>query len=473
MRELIGRKHEKVILTNALKSNRAELIVVYGRRRIGKTYLIREVYKNHIQFEFSGLHKVSFKEQLTNFNLTLKSYFPKSVNSTGWIEAFHQLQKYLDKLKSNKKKVIFIDEFPWLDSRKSNFLAAFDNFWNSYASHRDDLVVVVCGSAASYMIKNIVKNKGGLHNRLTQKIQLSPFNLYETEQLLKYHQIKLSRYEILQIYMAMGGVPHYLEKIMPGESAVQILDRLCFSKNGFLRTEFSNVFASLFDQYDNHEAIIRALANVRKGLTRTALLTKSKINSGGTLTKTLEDLEESGFIEKYSPYQGHKDAIYRLTDEYSMFYIKFIEHTKPSNKGIWMKMQGQQSYKIWSGFSFETICMKHIEHIKEGLKISGINSSNGSWIEKNKDNAAQIDLLIDRDDNVINVCEMKFYNTEYHLDKKYANEIVNKVNNFTIATNTKKSIFVTFITTYGLSKNQYSRQFVQNELTIDDLFIDL
>lgn len=323
------------------------------------------------------------------------------------------------------------------------------------------------------MIKNIVKNKGGLHNRLTQKIQLLPFNLYETEQLLKLNQVKLSRYEILQIHMAMGGVPHYLEKILPGECAAQILDRLCFAKDGFLRTEFGNVFASLFDQYDNHEAIIRTLANVRKGLTRTVLLTKSKINSGGTLTKTLEDLEESGFIEKYTPYQGNKDSIYRLTDEYSMFYIKFIENTKPSNKSVWMKMQGQQSYKIWSGFSFETICMKHIEQIKESLKISGINSSHGSWIEKNKPNGAQIDLLLDRDDNIINVFEMKFYNTEYALDKKYANELATKVNVFTASSKTKKSVFVTFITTYGLVANQYSRQFVQNELTMNDLFLDL
>lgn len=473
MREVIGRKQEKIILANALKSNRAELIVVYGRRRIGKTYLVREVYKNHIQFEFSGIHKVSFNEQLKNFNLTLRTYNLKSVNSTSWIEAFHQLQKFLNRLTSTKKKVIFIDEFPWLDTRKSNFLSAFDNFWNSYASKRNDLVVVICGSAASYMIKNIVKNKGGLHNRLTQKIQLAPFNLFETEQLLKHNHVKLSRYEILQIHMAMGGVPHYLEKIMPGESAAQILDRLCFSKNGFLRTEFSNVFASLFDQYDNHEAIIRALANVRKGLTRTVLLTKSKINSGGTLTKTLEELEESGFIEKYTPYQGSKDSIYRLTDEYSMFYIKFIENTKPSAKSVWLKMQGQQSYKIWSGFSFETICIKHVDQIKEGLKISGINSSHGSWIEKNTQNGAQIDLLIDRDDNIINLCEMKFYNTKYGLDKKYANEIAKKVNAFSLSSKTKKSIFVTFITTYGLINNQYSRQHVQNELTMNDLFLEL
>jgi hypothetical protein len=369
--------------------------------------------------------------------------------------------------------VIFIDEFPWLDTRKSNFLAAFDNFWNSFVSVRNDIVVVICGSAASYMINNIIKSKGGLHNRLTEKIQLSPFNLYETEQLLTINKVKLSRYDIAQVYMALGGVPHYLEKIMPGESVAQILDRLCFSKNGFLRSEFDIVFASLFDQYDNHEKIIRILANVRKGLTRSEILMKSKIVSGGRLTKTLMELEESGFIERYNPYRGTTNSIFRISDEYSMFYIKYIEKTKPDNTGVWMKMKGQASYKIWSGFSFETICMKHIEQIKAGLKISGINSSYGSWIEKNTPNSAQIDLLIDRDDNIINLCEMKFYNSEYALSKASASEIEKKINAFISSVKTKKSVFVTFITTYGLTKNQYQKQHVQNELTLDCLFTDV
>jgi len=470
---LIGRKNEISILQNALKSNKPELIAVYGRRRIGKTFLVRNVYKNYIQFEFSGINNCSLKQQLNNFYLTLADKNDSFKKPTDWIEAFHQLNQYISKLTSKKKKVIFIDEFPWLDSRKSNFLSAFDNFWNSYATKRDDLVVVICGSAASYMVKNIIKSKGGLHNRITNKIQLLPFNLFETELLLKKNKVKLTRYDILQIYMAMGGVPYYLEKILPGESVAQAIDRLCFTKDGVLRNEFNNVFASLFDQHDNHEAIIRALASVRKGLTRTEIAKKSKLKSGGTLSKTLTELEESGFIEKYLPYKGNKDSVYRLTDEYSLFYIKYIENIKPSNKGIWIKMYNQPTYKIWSGFSFETICIKHVEQIKEGLKISGVNSLQGSWIEKNKKNNAQIDLLIDRDDNIINICEMKFYNTGFILDKKYANEIAKKVDAFCLSTKTKKNIFVTFITSYGLISNKYSKQHVQSELTINHLFIDL
>lgn len=473
MRKLIGRKSEIAILKNALNSKRPELIVVYGRRRVGKTFLVRKVYENYIRFEFSGIYNVPLKQQLINFHLTLSAKKYTSKKPDNWIEAFHQLSQYIDRLTSKKKKVIFIDEFPWLDTRKSGFLPAFDNFWNSYASKREDLIVVICGSAASYMIKNIIKSKGGLHNRISQKIRLSPFTLNETEQLLKYNKVKLTRYDILQVYMAMGGIPHYLERILPGESVAQAIDRLCFDKNGFLRTEFDNIFASLFDLHDNHVTVIRALASVRKGLTRNDVSNKSKIKTGGTLTKTLNELEESGFIEKYTPYKGMKDSLYRITDEYSLFYIKYIEKFRPSTGGVWTKIHGQQSYKIWAGFSFETICIKHVEQIKEGLKISGINSVHGSWIGKGSQNKKQIDLLIDRDDNVINLCEMKFYNTKFKIDKKYANEIAGKTGAFITSTKTKKNVFVTFITSYGLIPNQYSRQIVQSELTLDHLFIML
>jgi AAA+ ATPase superfamily predicted ATPase len=473
MNTFVGRKKEKATLLDALKSKHSELIVIYGRRRVGKTFLVRNVYRNYIQFEFSGINKIPLKQQLLNFYLTLSAKNKNLKKPTNWIEAFHQLSQYLDTVKSNKKKVIFIDEFPWLDTRKSNFLAAFDNFWNSYATKHDNLVVVICGSAASYMIKKIVKNKGGLHNRLTQRIQLEPFNLHDTELLLKQNKVQLTRYDIIQIYMAIGGIPYYLDKILPGESVAQALDRLCFMRDGFLRTEFTNVFASLFEQHDNHEAIIRTLAAVRKGLTRTDILTKSKVKSGGTLSKTLGELEDSGFIEKYIPYQGTKDSMFRLSDEYSMFYIKFIEKTKPSDTTYWTKLAGQQSYKIWSGYNFETICLKHVAQLKEGLKISGINSNAGSWVGKKSTNNAQIDLLIDRDDNVINLCEIKFYNTKYTINTKYALEIADKVNAFTLSTKTKKSIFVTFITTYGLIENKYSNQIVQNELTLNHLFVSL
>jgi hypothetical protein len=273
--------------------------------------------------------------------------------------------------------------------------------------------------------------------------------------------------------MAIGGVPHYIEKVIPGESVAQAIDRLCFEKNGFLRTEFSAIFSSLFDQYENHEHIIRVLATVRKGFTRSELLSKINLKSGGTLSKTLSELEASGFIEKYLPYKGNKDALYRLTDEYSLFYIKFIEKSNASTSDNWLKIRTSNSYKIWTGFTFETICIKHVEQLKEGLKIRGIYSTNGSWVSKQKENNTQIDLLIDRDDQVINLCEMKFSNQAFTIDKRTTENLIEKINKFKTETKTNKGIFLTFITTFGLKKNSYSNQIVQNELSMDTLFISL
>ncbi len=469
MSNLIGRREEIKLLHNALKSNYSELIAVYGRRRVGKTFLIREVYKKEIVFSFSGLFQANLKTQLQNFHFLLSKNIKKTTKPKSWLEAFYQLEAFLDKKKSKKKKVIFIDEFPWLDSRKSNFLTAFDNFWNNYASKRNDLVVVICGSAASYMIKHILKNTGGLHNRITNKIHLKPFNLYETALLLKANRVKLSKYDILQLYMCMGGIPHYLQRVLPGESVVTIIDRLCFEKDGFLRSEFEAIFFSLFIKAENHIAIVKVLAKVRKGLTRAEILKKTKLKSGGTFSKTLNELTESGFIHYYLPYKGTKDSLYRLTDEYSMFYLKFIQ-TNISGKGTWQTMYNQNSYKIWSGFSFETICMKHIKQIKQSLGISGILATTGSWIEKNKKQGAQIDLLIDRNDNAINLCEIKFYNSAFTITKSYAENLRKKKQIFLEKTKTTKSIFITFITIFGLHINQYSLENVQNEVVMLDLF---
>ncbi|NBX37860.1 MAG: AAA family ATPase [Flavobacteriia bacterium] len=472
--DIIGRKREKKLIESSLYSDKSALIVVYGRRRVGKTFLIRETCKNYLRFEFVGMHKATAKDQLRLFSMTLRNYTKiKQKIPANWLEAFQQLKEYCDSWKGNKKKVLFIDEFPWLDNNKSNFLRAFENFWNSYADKRRDLVVIICGSAASYMIKNIVRNKGGLHNRLTEKIKVEPFNLSETEALLKVNRVLLTRYDIIQLYMVMGGIPHYLQKIQPGESAVQAVERLCFEKDGFLRTEFNEVFASLFDHADNHERIIRRLAELRKGLTRNELIQKSNLPSGGNLTHTLRELEESGFIEKYHPYRNAKNALYRLSDEYSAFYVKYIENTKPSRNALWPKLEQQPSFRIWAGFSFETICLKHVDQLKEALKISGVNASYGNWTEKYSPRGAQVDLLIDRDDNVINLCEIKYCQGEYAIDKTYAGELMHKINTFKTATKTRKSLFLTFITTYGLKDNEYRKQLVQNSLTLEALFIDL
>lgn len=473
---LVGRDSEIEILKQALKTSEAELIAIYGRRRVGKTFLIRQVYADRLLFDFSGMHNSPVQQQLENFSHTLtalsKTKIPLAVPSK-WIQAFEVLKTYLTPLIRKQKSVIFFDELPWIDSRKSGFLPAFEHFWNSWASSQNNLVVVICGSAASWMIRKIVNNRGGLHNRITRRIRLLPFTLNESETYLKSRRINLDRYQLLQLYMVLGGIPHYLKNIEPGESAIQSIDRLCFSKDGMLENEFKNLYESLFDHADKHIAVVRALARKPGGLTRTEIIKVCSLTSGGTTTKLLEELSESGFINAVIPFDKNvKDSIYKLADEFSRFYLKFMEGNKASGPGTWIKQSTLASWKSWSGSAFELVCLKHSMQIKKALGISGVYTEESAWRYPggNGENGTQIDLVIDRQDFCVNVCEMKFSTTDFVIDKKYAAELSSKVNTFKAKTKTRKTIFLTMITTYGTKANEYKLGMVQNEVKMDALF---
>ncbi len=476
MEKLVGREHEKGLLDSALKSPVAELIAVFGRRRVGKTFLIRSVYEGRMLFEFSGVHKASLPEQLQNFSYALQQASGSTVRAAApvnWIEAFQFLREYLTPKIKSKKGVVFIDELPWLHTLKSGFLGAFEHFWNSWASRQGNLVVVVCGSAAAWMINKIVNNKGGLHNRITQKVRLMPFNLYETEEYLRSRKVNISRYQVLQVYMAMGGIPQYLKAIKPGESAAQAIDRVCFAKDGILKDEFNNMYASLFDNAGSHIAVVKALSAHGKGLSRTEIIASCGLSSGGTATKLLDELVESGFITACRPFDKNvREVIYRLSDEYSLFYLKFMHNSRTTGAGAWLRLSEGASWKSWSGIAFEAICLKHIAQIKSSLGIAGVLTEETAWrpAPGKEGKGAQIDLLIGRTDHCINVCEMKYSQAEFTIDKGYASELQHKLNTFRERVKTKKTLFLTMITTYGVKQNIYYTGLVQNELTADALF---
>jgi uncharacterized protein len=473
---LIGRVSEISVLQEALASPEAELIAVYGRRRVGKTYLIRTVYENDIVFEISGLNNLPMSDQLENFSSNLTTAFNLPVEIAipkNWLQAFRQLRQLLEPQLSSKKQVVFLDELPWFDTPKSGFLSAFDNFWNSWASKQRSLVVVICGSAASWMIQNIVRNKGGLHNRITRRIRLMPFNLHETELFLQNKYIHLDRYQIIQLFMITGGIPHYLKDIRRGESVVQAVDRLCFTNDGLLIDEFKSLYSALFENADKHISIVRTLAQNHAGLTRGEIIEICALSSGGGLTKLLDELLESGFISEFIPFnKTSKDAIYKLTDEYSLFYLKFIENSKAIGEGAWLDKSTSASWKSWSGLAFENICLKHTPQIKKALDIYGIYSEQSAWryIAKGDAQGTQIDLLIDRRDNCINLCEIKFSITEFTIDKKYAEELAAKRRIFIAQTGTKKTVFITMLTTFGVNTNAHYLNNVQNQLTMGALF---
>lgn len=476
MEKLIGREQEINTLKEALKSNEAELIAVYGRRRVGKTFLIREVYAQYLLCEFSGVHHAPIGEQLENFRnviaLALKSPIPPAIPKN-WTEAFRLLINFSEPLLKKQKTVIFFDEFPWLSSPKSGFLSAFEYFWNSWGSKQRNLIVAICGSAASWMIQNIVNNKGGLHNRITKRIRLLPFTLFETSAYLKSRAINLDQYQTLQVYMALGGIPHYLKGVKKGESAAQIIDGLCFTKDGLLVDEFNNLYNSLFEMADRHITVIKALAAKPAGLTRKEIIEECDLMSGGGTTKLLGELMESGFVGVYLPFRKNvKEAIYKLADEYSLFYLKFIEHSRATGQGTWIKKTTSQSWKSWSGTAFESICLKHTNQIKKAIGISGVYTEESAWrfAPGKAGKGAQIDLLLDRQDNCISICEIKFSNTTFAIDKSYAADLQDKLNIFKAQTKTKKTLFLTMMTTYGTKDNMYKTGLVQNEVKMEDLF---
>ena len=476
MEKLVGRRDEQAILARILKSKGPELAAVYGRRRVGKTFLIRTYCKAHLVFEFTGVHEASLKDQLQNFTNILqqamKSKVPTAVPDN-WLQAFTYLDGYLDGLPKDRPAVLFFDEFPWIHTQKSGFLQAFDHWWNSSASRKSHLKVIICGSAASWMIDKVLNNRSGLHNRVTQRMRLMPFTLGETEQYLHSRGINLDQYQILQLFMAMGGIPHYLHHINKGESSAQVIDRLCFTKDGILKSEFKNLYESLFSNPHHHEAVVRALSKKGKGLTRNEIIDECGFTTGGTTTKILTELEESGFITGYIPFEKNEnESIYKLSDEYSLFYLKFIEGVRATGAGTWLRQMNSQSYTSWSGFAFESVCQKHNPQIKKALGIEGVHTQVSTWrhIPAKGKQGAQIDLLLDRADRCINVCEMKFATGEFTIDKKYAGELDSKVNVFKDETKTKKTIFPTMITTYGVKSNEHSIGRVQAEVVMGDLF---
>jgi uncharacterized protein len=475
MNEFIGREQEKATLQKALQSNESEMIAVIGRRRVGKTFLIRTVFEPHIRFELTGQQNATLKRQLNNFAFQMGEFFGENApdkTPNDWQEAFQQLIICLKKLPLQEKTVLFFDELPWLSMRKSGFLEGLDFFWNSWAVKKN-IVVVICGSAASWMIRKVVYHKGGLHNRITKQIHLQPFNLYETEQFIKSKNVQLDRYQILQIYMAMGGIPHYLKELENGKSAVQNIERLCFLNTGLLSDEFQKLYPALFEKSENHIAIINALAQKWKGLTRQELIEDTKISDGGGLTRYLEELESSGFITEYAAFSNRKkDIYYRLTDEYSLFYLKFIQHRKKQAADTWQHFSQTPQYTAWAGYAFESICLKHTTQIKKALSIAGIYAETSGFYQKGTptEKGVQIDLLFDRRDNVIDLFEMKFYNEPLRLDKADAMALREKVGAFKRYTQTRKQLFLSLLTTFGLEANENSIGLVTHALTMDVLF---
>ena len=470
---IIGRKRESQILNSALQDNRSHFIAVYGRRRIGKTFLVRETFGYRFTFQHAGMADGGMRDQLEAFRISLKDAGLSVPRLHSWSEAFEGL-KDLVRNSTEKRKTIFIDELSWMDTPKSRLVPELEHFWNSWASARQDIVLIVCASATSWMLSEIVHNKGGLYNRLTDQIHLHPFTLSECEKYVKSGNLAFNRSQIMQYYMVFGGVPFYWTFIRKGLSIIQNIDGILFSKDAPLKEEFKYLYASIFKKPAVYLKIVETLGKKKVGMTRDELIHASGLPNSGDLTRKLEELESCGFIRQYKAF-GHsrKDSVYQLIDFFTLFHFKFLADA-PNDEKSWANQINTPLANTWTGLAFERVCMEHIPQIKRKLGISGILSDVSSlFCRSNPEKGiagSQIDLLIARKDQVINLCEMKYSNVEYTLTETEDRKIKTRINDLILYSGTKSAVFPTLITTYGLVENSYSGN-IQSIVTMDDLFV--
>ncbi len=475
---IIGRKDEQKIIQNYVDSGKAEMIAVYGRRRVGKTFLIKSYFANKFDFAFTGIYNVTKSVQLAQFHKTLEEYSRRQIKKPkDWFEAFDMLKEYLATL-DKEKIIVFIDEIPWLDTPKSNFLAAFGQFWNVWASVKNNLKLFVCGSATTWMLSKFVGDKGGIYGRVSRSIWLRPFTLGEAEQFLKTVKgMSLSRKQILEVYMIFGGIPYYLDMLVKGKPLDVNIDELLFYQDAPLRHEFDFLFRTLFLNTKIYRSVVEALSKKLKGLTRQELIAILKIKEGGMLTEALDNLIKCDFIRKYTAFgKSERDAMFQLTDLFSLFYLKFIGQGSGQEENLWTKLSDKPPVIAWRGYAFEQVCLHHLAQIKKSLGISGIIGDIHSWncrpfTDKNGTQwqGGQVDLVIDRADGVVNLCEIKHVNNKFAIDADYEERLRDRAALFEQVTKTRKTVHHTFITTYGVKQNLYSG-IVQSEVVADDLF---
>ena len=475
---IIGRSKEQQELIDIYNSGRPEFVVVQGRRRVGKTYLVRELFEGKMTFYHTGLSPAEIspetgglmKLQLESFYSSLVRYGYNGSAPHTWIEAFDKLRDLLESKRETERQVVFIDELPWMDTPRSYFISAFEHFWNGWGSSRSNLMLIVCGSSTSWINDKIINNKGGLYNRLTAEIILMPFTLGECEQLYRHLGISMDRFDQLQAYMIFGGIPYYIIMMDKRLSLAQNVDNLFFVKNAKLKDEYSRLFHSLFTNSEDYMSVVSLLGKKRIGYTRKEIAEKTQIAYGGGLTNILKALEAGCFIESYIPYKGsRRDVCYRLVDPFCLFYTNFLGGKRSSDPHFWQNNLLMPTLTAWRGFAFENICTLHIDQIKRVLGIGGVYTECSSWKSKASADAAQIDLVIDRADHVVNLCEMKYTVGDFRIDKSYDADLRRKISTFIEETQCRSSVHLTLVTTYSLERNEYSGR-VQSVITMDDLF---
>ena len=475
METIIGRSKETGQMAKYLQSRKAEFVALYGRRRVGKTFLVTTYFKNKFDFDVTGIIGGRKDEELTAFYTALQHYGYQGKKPKKWMEAFESLRGLLEaKMKKRKGRrcVVFFDELPCFDTPKSGFVHALDYFWNSWASRQSGFFLIVCGSATSWIVRNVIDNHGGLHGRITREMHLKPFTLKETELFLKKQKSKWKRLSTLQAYMILGGIPYYLSMLDVSRSLTENVDQLFFSEDAELKKEYTRLYKSLFSHPERYMEVIKVLSDNKKGLTRKQIAEKLHVANNGHLSAVLEDLINCDFIRRYDVAGVRvksNGSIYQLMDFFTLFYLHFVDGKRRKDPHYWAKTLNTPQQNTWYGLAYERVCLAHIQQILNALHLDNILTECYSWRSRDAEDGAQIDLIIDRADDMLNICEVKYSRDKYVLSKAEYKKITNRVEAFGQETNTRKGIHVAVITTFGLSENEYS-EIVQNVVCLDDMF---
>jgi AAA+ ATPase superfamily predicted ATPase len=469
---MIGRKEEQKLLRELAASGEPEFVVVYGRRRVGKTYLVRETFGDEFFFSYTGVANTDAHQQRAEFTKALRESgwreaagdpdIPKN-----WFDAFDALREVILAADKRRRKLIFIDEMPWMDNKKSNFVPALEHFWNGWASGRKDVMLIVCGSAASWITKKIFRNKGGLYNRVTRQIRLLPFTLAECSEYLKSRGVAMNTHDLIESYMIFGGIPYYLRMMERKYSLALNVDRICFAETAPLKHEFAHLMDTLFSSSEKHVQVLEALYSKKQGMEREDIARRVRFGNGGNLTRILQELAECGFIRKYTPFgRGKNGALYQLTDPFTAFHLAFIRGTDSEN--FWSSYTDNAGHRAWSGYAFEQVCLAHANRIKAALGISGVLTEIYSWRSRRERGGAQIDLVIDRNDGVVNLCEMKYAGAPFEITRAEDLALRNRREAFRSETKTRKALHLTMISPYGVKPGKYAG-IVQSDISMDAL----
>lgn len=481
---IIGREEELATISRLYTSERSEFLALYGRRRVGKSFLIEEAMENKFTFMTVGLfikvdkddaEKVESyrQQQLRHFYSSLLEYgLPEEGNPapTNWLDAMNLLKKLLLS-KRSRRKVVFIDELPWLAGPQSSELVSeLGFFWNQWARKRKDILLIVCGSATSWMIDNVIREYEGLYGRVTETIALKPFTLAECERYWEKRGFHLSRYEVALTYMVIGGVPYYMDSFRPDRTMADNINTIYFNKDK-ARQEFKDVYAGLYSSSEVYINVIRQLGKRFYGMSRTELLEALDKKGGGNFSDVLENLIDSGIIRSYTLYGSpRKQTVYQLMDFFTLFYLRFCENTDFTS---WRSVQRSKPFYSWAGNSFELLVVEHIQQLADALRIKEY-ATPFSWSGDTPDgDEAQIDLVIPATaERADYICEMKFSEGKYILKEEDADDITRHIEALKNSSIHKlsHSIYVVLVTSFGVTESKH-RSHLNDIVTLDSLFV--